>query len=150
MDKLYLTYKPMKYISLLSTIILIMLFSCSEDNYSSKSDIPEDFNSLTRPYFVYNNEMNQYVLEPWNYKSPHNHNRNYPLVIFLHGSGGAGNIVFVSNAVKAGFIIGLKNEKNVEIFGGSEKDVLDQHFTDIGIFSAEEMPQLMKELLGRN
>ena len=96
MDKLYLTYKPMKYISLLSTIILIMLFSCSEDNYSSKSDIPEDFNSLTRPYFVYNNEMNQYVLEPWNYKSPHNHNRNYPLVIFLHGSGGAGNITYLN------------------------------------------------------
>lgn len=59
-------------------------------------DIHETFENADRPYFKYDSEKNQYVLEPWNYTLSQNRNRNYPLVIFLHGSGGAGNISYLN------------------------------------------------------
>ena len=69
-----------------------MNISCSNDN----NDIPETFDKADRPYFKYNAKKNQYVLEPWNYSLSENKNRNYPLVIFLHGGGGAGNISYLN------------------------------------------------------
>jgi len=82
----------MIYIFYLFPAILLLNISCSNDN----NDIPETFDKADRPYFKYNAKKNQYVLEPWNYSLSQNKNRNYPLVIFLHGGGGAGNISYLN------------------------------------------------------
>ena len=78
------------------TLLLLVIFPmCDKDNQSNEWD-NETFDSINRPFFTYNNEKDQYILEPWNYDMPYNSNRNYPLVVFLHGSGGAGNISYLS------------------------------------------------------
>lgn len=78
-------------------IIFASIYSsaCSENNGSS--ELPEVFDSLTRPYFEYNEAEDFYLLKLWNYELGLNNNRSYPLVIFLHGSGGAGNISYLSH-----------------------------------------------------
>jgi predicted peptidase len=86
----------MKYLIFLFSILLITQISCTKDDSSINQNAQEDFDSLTRPYFAYNIDKNQYILEPWNYNLAQNSNRNYPLVIFLHGSGGAGNISYLN------------------------------------------------------
>lgn len=80
------------YLLLLSLAMLTS--SCSESDNTPV--INEEFNASNRPYFEYNDDNNQYVLKPWNYDQPHNQDRNYPLVIFLHGHGGAGNISYLN------------------------------------------------------
>ncbi len=69
------------------------LISCSKDNTSGT---PENFSDTARPYFQFDAAKNHYLLEPWNYNLSINANRKYPLVIFLHGSGGAGNISYLN------------------------------------------------------
>ncbi|MBN1525248.1 MAG: hypothetical protein JW904_12235 [Spirochaetales bacterium] len=49
-----------------------------------------------RPYFEYNAASDYYYCLPWNYSREWNSRREYPLVIFLHGSGGAGNISYLN------------------------------------------------------
>jgi predicted peptidase len=58
--------------------------------------LAEFFDENLRPYFEFNTDSNQYVLEPWNYNLERNADRSYPLVIFLHGYGGAGNISYLN------------------------------------------------------
>lgn len=74
-------------------MIFLMNISCSKDDNS----IPENFDDADRSFFEFNDESNQYILKPWNYDLPQNINRTYPLVVFLHGSGGAGNISYLSH-----------------------------------------------------
>lgn len=70
-----------------------MVASCSE---TEKNRVSETFDPADRPYFTFNSEKNFYFLEPWNYRLPQNENEKYPLVIFLHGSGGAGDISYLN------------------------------------------------------
>jgi predicted peptidase len=70
----------------------VLFFSCSKD----KDTFIEIFDPQNRPFFEYNSETNQYILQPWNYYLPENSKRKYPLVIFLHGSGGAGNVKYLN------------------------------------------------------
>ena len=53
---------------------------------------PEIFNDADRPFFAYNSTEDFYYCTPWNYDKPQNSGRKYPLVIYLHYSGGAGDI----------------------------------------------------------
>ena len=73
-------------------LISLLAISCSKE----KAGIKENFDDTKRTFFEYNNEKNQYVLMPWNYDESHNQSRKYPLVVFLHGSGGAGNISYLN------------------------------------------------------
>jgi len=82
----------MIYLFYLLPLILLLNSSCSKVSI----DIHETFDNADRPYFKYDAEKNQYILEPWNYSLSQNKNRNYPLVIFLHGGGGAGNISYLN------------------------------------------------------
>lgn len=84
----------LKY-SLFAIVLGTMFFlSCSKDETTG---IVEIFDSIDRPFFSYEEELDQYILEPWNYNKDYNKDRKYPLVIFLHGSGGAGNISYLSH-----------------------------------------------------
>jgi predicted peptidase len=82
----------MKIIFYFIVAIGYMNNSCSKDNDS----VSETFNDTLRPFFQYNETKDQYLLKPWNYSTPQNANRKYPLVIYLHGSGGAGNISYLN------------------------------------------------------
>ncbi len=77
----------------------LIIFSASlfiATSFNKKETSPEIFDDTLRPYFVYNKTSNQYILEPWNYSLNENKDRLYPLVIFLHGGGGAGNISYLN------------------------------------------------------
>lgn len=74
-------------------ILLMLDFSCSEIN---KDSAPETFGMANRPYFKFDSAKNQYLLEPWNYNLQQNKDRKYPLVVFLHGIGGAGDISYLN------------------------------------------------------
>jgi predicted peptidase len=74
-------------------ILSLMNFSCTEKN---RDVVPETFDMANRPYFKFDSGKNQYLLEPWNYNLQQNEDRKYPLVIFLHGSGGAGDISYLN------------------------------------------------------
>lgn len=75
-------------------IILILFgFSCSGTNMDP---IPDSTDPLARPSFRYDPVRNHFLLAPWNYDAPENSQRKYPLVIFLHGMGGAGDISYLN------------------------------------------------------
>lgn len=74
-------------------LLLIFAFSCS-DNMDPNP--PETLDPEGRPFFRYVAERNHYFIEPWNYSLPQNSEKTYPLVIFLHGSGGAGDISYLN------------------------------------------------------
>lgn len=81
----------MKYFLIL--LAACCLLACAKDD----DPTPELFEMANRPYFNFDQAKNQFVLQPWNYELPQNKNREYPLVIFLHGSGGAGNISYLGH-----------------------------------------------------
>jgi predicted peptidase len=70
-----------------------MTVSCSGPE---KNRVTDTFDPADRPYFTFNSEKNYFFLEPWNYRLPQNEQIKYPLVIFLHGSGGAGDISYLN------------------------------------------------------
>jgi len=75
-------------------VFLLLLSVCSaEDDPLGGA---EDFLNADRPFFsLYTSSYyNYYLLKPWNYHKEFNETRSYPLVIYLHGSGGAGNITY--------------------------------------------------------
>lgn len=74
-------------------ILSLLNFSCSE---KPGDPVSETFDMTNRPYFKFDTGKNQYLLEPWNYNLQINKDRKYPLVIFLHGSGGAGDISYLN------------------------------------------------------
>lgn len=74
-------------------MISLLNLSCTETTNDSG---PETFDMATRPYFKFDAVRNQYLLEPWNYNLQQNKDRKYPLVVFLHGSGGAGDISYLN------------------------------------------------------
>lgn len=74
-------------------LLLLLIFSCS-DNMDPNST--EALEPAGRPFFRYVAERNHYFIEPWNDSLPDNPARTYPLVIFLHGSGGAGDISYLN------------------------------------------------------
>jgi predicted peptidase len=80
----------MKIFRLLFPVLLGM--SCSNKN-EAQNDV---IDASGRPYFTYNASKNQYILKPWNYDLTQNQNNKYPLVIFLHGSGGSGNVSYLN------------------------------------------------------
>ncbi len=57
-----------------------------------KTPKSEVFNDADRPFFEYNSTEDFYYCDPWNYDKPYNADRKYPLVIYLHYSGGAGDV----------------------------------------------------------
>ncbi len=100
----------MKKQFLLISVIIIALTSCdlsSSDPSSSDYEnsnlngdficaeelIDEDFEESNKPFFEQNISDDSYLLTPWNYEKESNLNRDYPLVIYLHGKGSAGNPV---------------------------------------------------------
>lgn len=59
--------------------------------------IVEVFEDANRTFFEYDTAGNFYLLKPWNHELDINKDRDYPLVIYLHGMGGAGNISYLSH-----------------------------------------------------
>jgi predicted peptidase len=55
----------------------------------------EAFADADRPSFSCESSPGYYWCEPWNYSKDENASREYPLVVFLHGSGGAGDISYL-------------------------------------------------------
>jgi predicted peptidase len=55
----------------------------------------EVFADVDRPSFGYESSLGYYWCEPWNYSKAENASREYPLVVYLHGSSGAGNISYL-------------------------------------------------------
>jgi len=51
---------------------------------------PEMFDQADRPHFIYNNDGDYNLCEPWNYNKKENNKRKYPLFIYLHGAGSPG------------------------------------------------------------
>lgn len=72
-------------------ILILMIYSCSGTNMD-----PNPADPLERPYFRYDAVRNHFLLMPWNYDAPENSQKKYPLVIFLHGMGGAGDISYLN------------------------------------------------------
>lgn len=56
----------------------------------------ETFNSTDRPFYKYDGSSDYFYCLPWNYDKPLNSARKYPLVVYLHGWGAAGNISFLN------------------------------------------------------
>ncbi len=54
----------------------------------------EVFDESNRPVFEKLSENNQtfYLCAPWNYELPSNSSRRYPLVVYIHGAGGASSV----------------------------------------------------------
>jgi predicted peptidase len=86
-------------------MIVFFLINCKANNNEDEvieemeeemEDIMEDFNDVDRPFFNSVGDGDYYLLEPWNYGKQYNSEREYPLVVFLHGSGGAGNISYLN------------------------------------------------------
>lgn len=73
-------------------IIILLTFSCSGTNM----DQGPDSKDLSRPYFRFDAVRNHFLLAPWNYDAAENSQKKYPLVIFLHGMGGAGDISYLN------------------------------------------------------
>lgn len=84
----------MKTILAFLSLSLLFTISCTKENEGNSGLIP--FDSINRPYFTYNQDQNNYLLKPWDYDHPISTVNKYPLVIFLHGSGGAGNISYLN------------------------------------------------------
>ncbi len=81
----------MKIIMLL--LSTLSLWSCSKGYYTIDSEV---FSNKDRPHYTYNPESDYYSCEPWNYKKDFNSERKYPLVVYLHYSGGAGKINYLN------------------------------------------------------
>ncbi len=71
-------------------IIFLVILSCSKS--STEVAVAEVFENSNRPFFEYNSENDYYFCLPWNYLQEINAQRKYPLVIYLHPSGSAGDI----------------------------------------------------------
>jgi predicted peptidase len=67
----------------------LIFCTCSNDDPMTEA---ETFNNADRPYYSYNSSSDYYWCMPWNYNKDINKNRSYPLVVYLHGWGGAGDI----------------------------------------------------------
>ena len=79
----------------IANLLVLLFMSCSTTN--DTEEYTETFDNDNRPFFIFNEEKNQFLLEPWNYNLSQNDNRKYPLVIYLHGSGGAGDISYLNH-----------------------------------------------------
>ncbi len=75
-----------KYMYWTSTVVLLTFisFSCKKDTSNVE---PETFDDSNKPYFEQDIEDDSYLLKPWNYESPANAQRDYPLLVYLHGRG---------------------------------------------------------------
>lgn len=73
----------------LSPVLFITLIMCKKDTTSGIPG-PEVFEASNKPKFGYISPGNYYFCKPWNYEKDFNATRKYPLVVYLHGSGGAG------------------------------------------------------------
>jgi len=69
---------------------LFFLMACSKS--PDETEQPEVFNSSDRTFYEYDSGKDFYYCNPWNYDKTYNSERKYPLVIYLHPSGAAGNI----------------------------------------------------------
>lgn len=67
----------------------LFLSSCSKDLTNMDKEI---FENSDRPFFQYNRNSDYFYCLPWNYNKDFNNSRSYPLVVYLHGWGGAGKI----------------------------------------------------------
>lgn len=72
--------------------ILATAAGCSIGTGIGDEDV---FLEADRPFFKYDAASDCYWCEPWNRGKGANAARKYPLVVFLHGSGGAGNIGYL-------------------------------------------------------
>jgi len=77
---------------LMTAITLISMFACTKNSYTIESEI---FNKSDRPKFEHNTSSNFYFCKPWNYDKSFNSERDYPLVVYLHGAGSAGKINYL-------------------------------------------------------
>lgn len=74
-------------------IIILLNISCSG---TDMDPTPEETDPSKRPFYVYDAARNHYLLHPWNYGTPENSQKRYPLVIFLHGMDLAGDISYLN------------------------------------------------------
>jgi len=81
---------------------IILLFVACEHLPDNKAGV-EIFNEKNEPAFEYFQEDNYYLCKPWNYDEDWNKNRTYPLVVKLHGGGGAGDPCDLFHLGKDGF-----------------------------------------------
>jgi predicted peptidase len=73
--------------------ITLFTFLCLLSNSKDLSNMDkETFEESDRPFFQYNQSSDYYYCLPWNYNNQSNSNRNYPLVVYLHGWWGAGKV----------------------------------------------------------
>jgi predicted peptidase len=72
--------------------ILAAAAGCSIGTGIGDEDV---FLEADRPFFRYDAASDYYWCEPWNRGKGANAALKYPLVVFLHGSGGAGNIGYL-------------------------------------------------------
>lgn len=77
---------------LMTAITLIAMFACTKNTYTIESEI---FNKSDRPKFEHNTSSDFYFCKPWNYDKSFNSERDYPLVVYLHGAGSAGKINYL-------------------------------------------------------
>ena len=67
-------------------IIVLFFIACGQKLSDSKAE--QDVKNI--PVFEYNQEENYYLYKPENYDE-NNTNKLYPLIVYLHGGGGAGD-----------------------------------------------------------
>lgn len=89
--------------SIMGALVLMLCGTMAQVGVLSKPEVatalaePEKFDDSDRPRFVHNQSSNYHSCVPWNYDKPQNAARSYPLVVFLHGAGGAGNIDYLNH-----------------------------------------------------
>jgi predicted peptidase len=77
----------MKAMTVLLTALSV--FSCAKD---SNTCLTESLDKINGSNFEYNSTDDYFFGKPLNYNDPNNSLTKYPLVVYLHGSGGAGSI----------------------------------------------------------
>ncbi|MCK5138117.1 MAG: hypothetical protein KAR19_20200 [Bacteroidales bacterium] len=70
--------------------ILLLFIACGQQLPDSKAE-HDASEGKNEPVFEYNQEENYYLCKPGDYNENHNKDMIYPLIVYLHGGGGAGD-----------------------------------------------------------
>lgn len=74
------------------------------DAGTDQNTVKEVFDEKNRPAFerLTVNDQEFYLSAPWNYELPQNANRSYPLLVYIHGAGGAKSVPHALTYLGAG------------------------------------------------